>query len=716
MRDLLKDLNDSGGLDSLANLEKELDNVNGLPNSSTTFMSPPPPGISSMATPSAGAMVVGNLQPNSNNMDSLPTSQDAFTQSLQQFSAWSLTDDFLKADSERKQTSVNLIQDLETKKNEELLIQSLFEGEEDYDVQASSEKVTSDNMAKLFSGLATAANVTRDNTNVATNEPSVPQQPVPHGPGRPVPGPMQSPVIPPPMVPPGPPHMMMGMPPPGSMPPPHMMMGMPPHHFLPPVPLPPPHAMMMMQQHQQMHLQHQAIIQQQIQRQNQGLRPSDPSTNQKKFSNSDFPALGATEMDIEKERFEESKRMEEKPVENASRKTGPRSANDFIPRHMTFSNPNPNAPPVPATAIYCTSMTPRDLCYVLHSMMRPILSYASILDAYNADYYRWSFEDRNSHNLLYLGRPVLGMQSNLPKPVWKETKVKAQELEESMRDKLEKRAENWTKEKQALGRVVKINVKRPKALLSTTTLSTSVDGKQDDGLLENSDEDRQRFFLWAARLAIDKGFQAYLNLVELRRLLQSRPDDALMEEEDRRKILLVDVEQNVNKLQATFGIMRLENDSIDCDHKLLSRTLTLSKGRVLLARVIDEGFLPHASACRVLPSAIKVAFEFASTANLEGVPPAGEDRLFRSLLGLVKTARPSVDAQNLLACLNSATDADNVLSLKSRTMKSVLASKRTLMELLHAIFERGGAVCVGTNYEVEWKEKESKFLSILAKA
>merc|ERR1739844_511549 len=128
---------------------------------------------------------------------------------------------------------------------------------------------------------------------------------------------------------------------------------------------------------------------------------------------------------------------------------------------------------------------------------------------------------------------------------------------------------------------------------------------------------------------------------------------------------------------------------------------------MLLSRVIDEGILPHASACKVLPNAIKVVLESASTADLSAAPPAGEDRLLRSLTGLVKTVQPSVDPNNLLDCLSSAIDAENVINGEKRSMKSVLTSKRTLMELLHAIFSRGGEVCVN-EFEQGWKSKESR--------
>jgi len=426
----------------------------------------------------------------------------------------------------------------------------------------------------------------------------------------------------------------------------------------------------------------------------------------------DFPALGADAADIEKERMEETKQEEE------AKKIIPKTLVTPAPAppsfKITFHNPSPSAPPIPANAIQCTSMTSRDLCYVLHSMMRPILSFTSVLDAYNADYYRWSYDDRKSRNLLFLGGAPPSANNNLPNPVWKETKVKAQKMEDKFRETVEKRADEWGKEKQALGRIVKVNVKRPRALLSTTALTSTAESRVDTSETD-TEEDRQRTVLWAARVAIDKGYQAYLNLIELRRLLQSRPGDALNGEDsviNRREELLKDVEENVSKLQGAFGLKKGDS-GINCNDKILARTLTLPKGRMLLSRVIDEGILPHPSACKVLPNAIKVVFESASTADLSAAPPAGEDRLLRSLTGLVKTTQPSVDPTNLLACLSSTINAENVINGEKRTMKSVLTSKRTLMELLYAIFSRGGEVCVG-GFQAEWKDKESKFLAILS--
>ncbi len=801
MRDLLTDINgpesSENDLFNLANLEKELDAKSSIDNNGTPATpgkgdAPPPPGLSNL---SAGAMVLGAPGMMSSPPPTAATSAagttgappDAFAASLQQFSALSLAEDFLKADSARKE---------QMNKGEMIsndLVNNLFEGEEDYDIKEDAILNTAGTdraMAQLFPGFGkaggladtspSATSASGSSTTVKTVPPPMgmplPQQPpqtrpppqmsgsnagppprnmmpgaplshrsnIPPPPGTmPMPG---GPVMPPPHMMRGPvpgpsgpmplpPHMMRGPPGPGPGPGPgpHIM-NMPPGAMhpgaMPPGAMPPPHVMMMMQQQmqmqqhaqvQQMHVQQQQLKEKEEQEKlRKEVANKKAEENNQVFKKTDFPTLGADAEQIEKERKEEEKKELErkKAAKNAAETSPARQGRQHLPVAIryTFQNPSPTAPPVPATSLKCTSMTPRDLCYVLHSMLRPILSFASVLDAYNADYYRWSYDDRKSRNLLFLGGTAPSSGNNLPNPVWKETKIKAQEMEEQFRETVEKRADAWTKNKQTLGRVVKVNVKRPRALLSTTALTTTVESKVNTDGDAETEEDRQRTILWAARLAIDKGFQSYLNLVELRRLLQSRPGDALNGEEsviNRREELLKDVQENVDKLHGAFGLKKVGDSDIECDDKILGRTLTLPKGRMLLSRVIDEGILPHPSACTVLPSAIKVVFASASTADLSGAPPAGEDRLLRSLTGLVKTTSPSVDPNNLLSCLNSTINAEDVINSEKRSMKSVLSSKRTLTELLFAVFSRGGEVCVG-GFLAEWKDKESKFLTILS--
>jgi len=410
---------------------------------------------------------------------------------------------------------------------------------------------------------------------------------------------------------------------------------------------------------------------------------------------------------------------------------------------LLFCNPTPAAPPINANNVRSYFMTPRDLCYVVHSMMRPLAS----LDAYNDDYYRWGYDDRRSRNLLMLGDNP--NNQNLPQPVWKETKERAQAIETKYRGNVEKRAEKFAEKQQTLGRTVKVNVRRPKALLATTgalttaavnaaTNSGTADEEQRE---ERSEEDRQRVHLWSARMAIDGGYVAYLDLLETRRLLQTNPNGVLEAEEEaagvaeRRADLTRDVEANVAKLHASLGVTvslavaaNAEGDPnanakiIDVDAAALSRTLGLPKGRMLLSRVLDDGILPHSSACRVLPKALGAVLSTAVPAA--GAPPRGEDRLVRSLAGLVQTAQPSLAPDDLVACLDEfgavyqseLADRGPSPGDTVRAMLGASGGQRARMELLHAILSRGGAVCGGAGPDVAaaWKAKEAEFMSILS--
>jgi len=359
--------------------------------------------------------------------------------------------------------------------------------------------------------------------------------------------------------------------------------------------------------------------------------------------------------------------------------------------------------------------------------------------------------------------PAPGGRIDLPNPVWKETKLKAAEIDDTFRSNVEKRAADWSKEKHILGKTVKNNVKRPRAMLAAGVLTSAVllGGEEGDEEELMTDDDRQRARLWASRLASDRGYLAYLNLVELRRLLQSRPNEsaALMDantDNSRREELLSDVEENVAKLHGAFGITKKRaeegkgDDSessrrtpsvIDINDEVLARTLSLPKGRMLLSRVVDEGILPHPSACRVLPAAIGVLLRSVVNAHKKNkggsvAPPPGEDRLLRSLTGLARTVQPRIDAHNVLRCLDSVNDIGKELmntggdgeppssggGEKKLNIRDILSGKRTLMELLHAILSLGGDVCVGpsaaaggkASLEEEWKTKETIFLSMLS--
>ena len=135
----------------------------------------------------------------------------------------------------------------------------------------------------------------------------------------------------------------------------------------------------------------------------------------------------------------------------------------------------------------------------------------------------------------------------------------------------------------------------------------------------------------------------------------------------------------------------------------------MPKGRMLLSRVLDEGVLPFSSACRVLPKALGVIL---STPMIAGAAPkGGEDRLIRSLIGLIQTQQPSLEPQDLIDCLVEF----NTVHAASADPKAVIGGQRPRMELLHAVLARGGIVCSeGSEYGPSWKSQEANFMAALA--
>jgi hypothetical protein len=393
-------------------------------------------------------------------------------------------------------------------------------------------------------------------------------------------------------------------------------------------------------------------------------------------------------------------------------------------------------------------------------MLKPVLSFASVLDMYNADYYKWGYDQRRQVRNTGFVYPT---HIPLPNPVWKETKQTAKTMEQEYLSHVEKRADEWSKDKQSLGKLVKIDVKRPRALLATSLVmkkrdkdmtSTTNDYTDEpidlDEAEEEEEEDTQRLALWKARIAIDQGYQAYLNLVELRRLLQTRgkqhvSEDHLNPESDtsqRRLELLDDVETHVHTLHTALGFRKQqqgENEStvpiMTLDEKILAQTLSLPKGKVLVSRIMDEGILPHSSACRTLAMVLEILLhshekQYRSVCQTKkgtkvqvSFSSLEEDRLLRSLTGLVRLVHPSPSPQNMIDSLMVVNEFSNpgkkrIPESKQLDMKVLLSSHRTLLDLLHAILSRGGDICrsAGEYFLESWESQEKEFVAVLTRA
>lgn len=459
-----------------------------------------------------------------------------------------------------------------------------------------------------------------------------------------------------------------------------------------------------------------------------GPLPPQQTSSEKEsvFENKDFPALGAKEEEkssTEPPTAEADPAAKENPaaappVEESMETplpvlpVEPYSTSAASRGRVLFNNPHPRAPPIPGAMATSSLMPARDVCYVVHSMLRPLQS----LDAYNDDYYHWSFVDRQSRNLLVMGG---GANEILPNPVWKEVKVMAKAQEDKFREVVETRAKDWSEEKRILGHTVKTNVNRPRALLSTPVLNKENAPFMGGGISEEeskentvsdyeTEQERSRVSLWSARMAIDKGYSSYLTLVELRRLIQANNGSSPQLVQD----LMGDVKNNVDLLHASFGI-QIEpapdgSRQIVVDKVRLSSALSLPKGRVLCARVIEGGILPHPSACEILPPALHYILSSALSPS-----PAGEDRLLRALTGLVHTVRPFVEPRILCRCLDVSISIGKGADGGGQKSMTKITGRRARMELVHSILSRGKVVCADAIGDV-WMGKEKEFMELLS--
>jgi hypothetical protein len=109
-------------------------------------------------------------------------------------------------------------------------------------------------------------------------------------------------------------------------------------------------------------------------------------------------------------------------------------------------------------------------------------------------------------------------------------------------------------------------------------------------------------------------------------------------------------------------------------------TLSMPKGRVLCACAIEEGILPHSSACALLPTALSCILLSPSSDD-------GEDRLIHALTELILLTKPTISQPIFCRSLD-------VPILLARDNMSAIASSHMRMNLLHAVLSMGkGLLC-----------------------
>jgi hypothetical protein len=332
----------------------------------------------------------------------------------------------------------------------------------------------------------------------------------------------------------------------------------------------------------------------------------------------------------------------------------PRAPVPVPPPIKAFCNPHPNAPPVPATALETKFMTSRDIAYVVHAIMKPVLAAGVSQDDYHMQFLRRSGTQAN---------PAIPKHS---KDMIKESVSRTQKSKE------------WSSEKSVLGHVAKSNVARPRALIATPQSSSEQDSEQ-----------KQRASLWKARIYCDQAYQSYQMIVDIWR---TAPPGGVPPQ----------LQSHLVKLMKCMGITHVEKE-YQVDTEALKLLTKLNKGRTLLSRILEQALLPPNAVQNLLPAFLQVLLPSSTSKRGDSSNNMATERLFRAITGVIKKLNTS--SVTLLRCL------DIVQAIGKEALSSTAR-----MECVHTLLQKGSIV-IGQDPSAEnrtaWGKAESEFMLLL---
>jgi hypothetical protein len=337
-------------------------------------------------------------------------------------------------------------------------------------------------------------------------------------------------------------------------------------------------------------------------------------------------------------------------------------------RRPVYANPHPRAPAIPAEQLQGRYMKSRDISYVVHAIMRPILN-AGV--------------SQQDYDVQFLQRRVgPAAAANMATPPPRQRKPKSEETSPGSTVAVEteiasrsKKAKEWSSDNAVLGYVAKTNVTRPRALLADNHVFILNTGDGSD-----VDQERKRASLWKARIYCDQAYQAFTAVQEHWRL----PDQA----------------QHFVKLLKCLGVTR-DADAYKVDATALPLLLKLNKGKVLVARLLEQAMLPPATVHALLPAIMQVLYSNMQDMSQQDLT---DDRMFAAIARIVQTL-PNLEGKVILQCVRRVqANTDTALQSVAR------------MHTVHALLQRGGAVAAGDKeaaFAQEWSKTETEFMKVL---
>jgi hypothetical protein len=348
-----------------------------------------------------------------------------------------------------------------------------------------------------------------------------------------------------------------------------------------------------------------------------------------------------------------------------------------------YCNPHPRAPPIPATAIASKHMSPRDISYVVHSMMKPLLSAGVSPSDYDVQFF---LRQSGAAAVAPVGAGDPGKKKD-----------------EGWVDQIESRhlkSKEWSSSQKVLGHVAKSNVARPRALISTSAASLA---PEDDEGGNNPGEQRQRASLWRSRIYCDQAYQAYFAVLANWRGEKSASSLEVQTQYRRLFKCLGIAPAAASAAGAADAAEGKENTYQVADKAPLQRLLKLEKGRVLVARILEQAVLPPSAMQTLLPALLEALLSTPPappSAKNAASHQAIDDRLFLALTRVIQTL-PTLET--LLDCM------------KASSQPAALASTLR-MQCVHAVLQRGSAETprMSPSEQEQWSAAEADFLNFLS--
>lgn len=357
-------------------------------------------------------------------------------------------------------------------------------------------------------------------------------------------------------------------------------------------------------------------------------------------------------------------------------------------------------------------MTARDIAFVVHGMLKPILVSENLgtMSTYHLQY--WT-----RHH------PI---KPPVPPPATKRRLGAAGEEEEGKLDvvsaQLQARhvkTKEWASERKVLGSTGKTDVTRPRALIAISSSSILKESTANDGVASMK---QQRAALWKSRIYCDQAYQCYTAVMDHRWRGPSSSSSTSSVQPHLLKLtkclgiavqtVLVDTATG-QTITPTAGVVPTEDEGkqfrnqYSVDGTVLELLFKLAKGKILMARVLDDALLPPSIVQVLLPVALPILFAAPISTTDDDIAMA-DDRVLGAWTVVIDTL-PTISSVALLETVRA------IMQPPPPGHPNSILATTDRMQCTHALLQRGASLAANDpTFASDWQETETQFLEIIS--